>query len=396
MWRLGFLFHEMAFGLLSVFLPLYIISIGGSLLDIGVMTFAASLASIPAFFFWGYMCDKSQRYKRYILLSFLSTSVLLYLFTLSTNVNVLMALYVVISVFHAAHEPPKNVLIAEFYTREEWEKAYALYEGFTEIGWLTGLCTGIFIFSSANFDAKTTLLICSGSNFLAFVLSLFLVADPIIVFERGLVNIEKGVGFVHKGATLASKILEGLPTHILLKMENVYAFCGGLTLFSFATNILFTPLPVFFSKNLNLPTCMVYAIYVSNSAASAIGYFFASNRLERHEERERLQMIVLMRSLLSLLFAGFTALSFGTAIFATLILTLMGFAYALYHVAVLSLSMELIPAGKAGIFDVLISSGSAIGAFIGPFIAQTWGFTYAFLFAGMAFLLAYASFKLHS
>ncbi|MEM2780133.1 MAG: hypothetical protein QW791_04610 [Candidatus Bathyarchaeia archaeon] len=225
-WRLGFLFHEMAFGLFSVFLPLYIISIGGSLLDIGGMTFAASLASIPAFFFWvtcatNHNVINATSYFRFY------PPLFCYTFSLSTNVNVLMALYVVISVFHAAHEPPKNVLIAEFYTREEWEKAYALYEGFTEIGWLTGLCTGIFIFSSANFDAKTTLLICSGSNFLAFVLSLFLVADPIIVFERGLVNIEKGVGFVHKGATLASKILEGLPTHTRLKMENVYAFCPG-------------------------------------------------------------------------------------------------------------------------------------------------------------------------
>ncbi|MEM3553539.1 MAG: MFS transporter [Candidatus Bathyarchaeia archaeon] len=396
MWRLGFLFHEMAFGLLSVFLPLYIMSIGGSLLDIGVMTFTASLASIPAFFFWGYLCDKTQHYKRYILLSFLSTSILLYFFTHPTNVNVLIALYVIISVFHAAHEPPKNVLIAEFYTRDEWEKAYALYEGLTEIGWLTGLCIGIFIFSSASFDAKTTLLICSGSNFLAFLLSLFLVADPIIVVERGLVNIEKSVSFVHKGATLASKILEGLPVHIHLKVENVYAFCGGLMLFSFAANILFTPLPVFFSKDLNLPTYMVYAIYVSNSAASTVGYFLARKRLEQYEERARLQKIVWMRSLLAILLAGFTVLSFGTAIFATLILTLMGFVYALYHVSVLSLSMELIPAGKAGVFDVLVSVGGAIGAFTGPFVAQTLGFTYAFLFAGAAFLLAYASFKLYS
>ncbi|MEM3874680.1 MAG: MFS transporter [Candidatus Bathyarchaeia archaeon] len=393
MWRLGFLFHEMAFGLLSVFLPLYIISIGGSLLDIGVMTFIASLMSIPAFFFWGYMCDKTHHYKRYILVSFLSTSLLLYLFTLSTNVSVLIILYVIMAVFHAAHEPPKNVLIAEYYPREEWERAYAIYEALTEIGWITGLCIGIFIASSAGLNAKITLLICSGSNFLAFFLSMFLIADPIIIFERGLVNIEKSVDLTHKGVTLASKILEGFSVRMRLKMENVYAFCGGLALFSLATNILFTPLPVFFSKDLNLPASMIYAIYVSNSTASAIGYSFAGSELEQHKERMRLQKIVLVRSLLAFLLAGFAALRFGTAIAATLILTLMGFAYALYHVSVLSLSMELIPSGKAGLFDVLVSIGSAIGAFTGPLIAQLLGFTYVFLFSGIAFLLAYALFK---
>lgn len=183
--------------------------------------------------------------------------------------------------------------------KREVGESLRLYEGLTEISRLTGLCTGIFIFSSASFDTETTLLICSGSNFLAFLLSLFLVADPIIFVERGLVNIEKSVSFVHKGATLASKILEGLPVHIRLKMENVYAFCGGLMLFSFATNILFTPLPVFFSKDLNLPTYMVYAIYVSNSAACTVGYFLAGKRLEQYEERARLQKIVWMRSLLA-------------------------------------------------------------------------------------------------
>lgn len=55
--------------------------------------------------------------------------------------------------------------------------------------------------------------------------------------------------------------------------------------------------------------------------------------------------------------------------------------------------MEPIPSGKAGLFDVLVSIGSAIGAFTGPLIAQLLGFTHVFLFSGIAFLPAYALFK---
>jgi len=75
---------------------------------------------------------------------------------------------------------------------------------------------------------------------------------------------------------------------------------------------------------------------------------------------------------------------------------LMGFAYALYHVYTLSLSMELIPAGKAGLFDVLVSLGGAGGAFLGPFIAQTFGFVNVFFLSGVTFFLAYAAFRLSS
>jgi len=395
MWRIGFLFHEMAFGLLSIFLPLYVFEISGSLLYIGVMTSAAMLMSIPASFFWGYICDKTQRYKRYILMSFLSSSVLLCLFTLSENIGILATLYVIMAVFHTAHEPPKNVLIAELYTREEWEKSYAIYEGLTEIGWLTGLIIGIFA-SIANFNSKITLLTCGGLNFLAFLLSLILVKDPILVFERGLVSIEKKVGLTYRGVTIASKILEGFRVNAELEIENLYAFCGGLALFSLATSILFTPLPIFFSRDLHLPTSMVYAIYVSNSTASVIGYFSARNKLEQREEKIRLRKIVLFRSLLAFLLAIFTIMNVHTMIFATLTLTLMGFAYALYHICVLSLSMEIIPAGKAGLFDVLVSLGSAGGAFVGPFIAQNYRFTHVFLLAGIIFLLAYIFFKIFS
>jgi len=45
MWRLGFFFYEIAFGLLSVFIPLYVVTpaIGGSVVNLGIMTSAALL-----------------------------------------------------------------------------------------------------------------------------------------------------------------------------------------------------------------------------------------------------------------------------------------------------------------------------------------------------------------
>jgi MFS family permease len=79
----------MAFGLLSIFLPLYVASIGGSLLHVGLMTSLATLTAIPASFFWGYICDKTRKYKRYILISFFASSILLFLFTFAMEINFL-------------------------------------------------------------------------------------------------------------------------------------------------------------------------------------------------------------------------------------------------------------------------------------------------------------------
>ncbi|MEM0096793.1 MAG: MFS transporter [Candidatus Bathyarchaeia archaeon] len=393
MWRLGFIFHEMAFGLLSVFLPLYVIAIGGSLIDIGVMSAFALFLAIPASFFWGYICDKTRRYKRFILLSFLSSAIILYLFTFTSNVELLIILYVVMSVLHVAHEPPKNVLVAELYTREEWEKTFALYEGFTEIGWLFGLLLGFFM-SALGIGAVFTLFLCSGLNLGAFILSTVLVRDPILILERALLAMEKTVDFACKGITVACRIFDGLLLNESLERENLKAFCGGLILFSLATSMLFTPLPVFLSQGLALSQSLVFALYALNSTGSVLGYFLACRNSDRSVEKSALNRIAISISMLTfLLILAIQPFAFRVALVTT-ILILMGFIYALFLVSTLALSMELLPQGKAGIFNALVGVGGAAGSFIGPFLAEKLGFAYMFLTTGIVFFFAYVAFKI--
>lgn len=245
MWFIGFLFHEMAFSLLSIFLPLYVVGgLEGSLTDLGIMVALANFAAVPFSFFWGYLCDKTQRYRFYILLSFAGTTVLLYFFSLTSVIWVLVVLYAAIAVFHVAHEAPKNVLIAEYYSRPDWERSFASYEALTEVGWLIGLILG-FVLSGYGFSSAAFILFCSLLNLVAFVSSFFSVNDPLFIFERRLVAVEKVLDFAHRGLSLASKTLDGARIRESLRVERVSMFYVGLLWFSFATSMLFTPLPVF-------------------------------------------------------------------------------------------------------------------------------------------------------
>ena len=217
MWRLGFFFHEVAFGLLSVFIPLYLVAfndtsiLGGPLVALGVMTSIAVFASIPASFLWGYLCDKTRHYKAFILLSFASSAILLLLMTLpvAQNILVFVALYVVMQVLHVSHEAPKNVLVAEHYSRDDWEKSYGFYEGFTEIGFIGGLVLGLALTAgwisfaatlSPSILATYTLYLCSALSLVALILSFALVTDPLMIFERRLVVIERKIDLAYRGA----------------------------------------------------------------------------------------------------------------------------------------------------------------------------------------------------
>ena len=404
MWRLGFFFHEIAFGLLSVFIPLYLVTpaIGGSLVDVGIMVSLALFCSIPASFFWGYICDRTRRYKRYILLSFLSSVVILFLLTLpfAQNRVVFIILYVVMAVLHVAHEAPKNVLIAEHYSREDWERSYAFYEGLTEIGWFLGLVLGMFVFSSAlSVGAISTdvFYLCSGLNLAALVLSIFLIADPLMIFERRLVGIERKIDFTFRGVETASRLLDGLPVEGRFREESFFSFGVGLVLFSLASSLFFTPLPIFFSMPpLSLPTSMIFLVYMLNSGGAMFGYFFIGRRARSMEVKKQLQRIVLLRGILVFLLVAVVQFAFYPSALSGLVLVLMGFAYAVYYILMISLSMELIPAGKTGIFDVLVGIGGATGSFLGPYLAQMFGYLPQFLIAGIVFLLAFVILKIFS
>jgi len=397
MWFIGFLFHELAFGLLSVFLPLYITGqLGGSLTDVGLMIAMANFVAVPFSFFWGYLCDKTSRYRFFILLSFLLLTLLLFFFSFTSIIAVLIVIYTAMAVFHVAHEAPKNVLISEYYSRPEWERGFASYEALTELGWLSGLMLG-FLLSSYGFNSTSLILLTSLLNLIAFVASFFLVKDPLLVFERRLVAVERAFDFAHRGLTLASKSLDGMQIKERLKNESVSIFFAGLLLFSLATSMLFTPLPVFFSQSLGVSQSLVFGIFAFNTLGSFLGYVFAGRRTHQLNGMAVMKRANLVRAVLSLLLTSTVVwLSAFTLTLSVIALIVMGVAYGFFLISTLSLSMELIPEGKAGLFNALIGLGGALGCFLGTYTAKNYGFLVLFLVASIGFFLSYIAFKTYT
>ena len=405
MWRLGFFFHDMAFGLLTVFIPLYVVLfkdtsiLGGPLLALGVMTSIAIFCSIPASFLCGYLCDATRHYKAFILLSFASIATILFLRTLpfAQNLIVFVALYIIMQMLHVAHESPKNVLVTEHYSRNDWEKSFGLYEAITELGTIVGLAIGILMFaSSLSFSVLTTytLYLCSALSVVAFVLALALIADPIMIFERGLVRIERKLDYTFRGIEGSSRLMAGLPWEGSLKHDSFRGFVLAIIMFALATSLFFTPLPIFLHEGLGLSTSMVYVAYILNSAGATTGYFFIRRRAQSMDIRKQMPRFVLLRCILILTLVGVILLAFSPMIMTGIMLMFIGFAYAMYYIMMLSLSMEVIPQGKAGFFDGLVSLGAAIGAFLGPFLAFHLNYVPMFVITAFIFLAAFITLRL--
>jgi MFS family permease len=406
MWRLGFFFHEIAFGLLSVFIPLYLVAfkdtsiLGGPLVALGVMTSIAIFCSIPASFLWGYLCDATRHYKVFILLSFASSAIILFLMALpfAQNIVYFVILYVVMQVLHVSHEAPKNVLIAEHYSREDWEKSYGFYEGLTEIGFIIGLAIGLvltlglFAFTATLSSAVLvtyTLYLCSALSLVAFVLSIVLIADPLMIFERRLVGMERTLDFAYRGVESY-----GLRWKGSLKKESFPGFAFAIITFSLATSLFFTPLPIYLKEIFQGQESMVYVAYILNSVGATAGYFLIRNRARSMDLRKQMPRFVLLRGLLIFLFIGVIEFAFSPTIMTGVLLVFIGFAFAMYYIMMISLSMELIPEGKTGFFDGLVGLGAAVGSFLGPFLAHQLSYVPTFIIAGVAFFCAFLILKL--
>jgi MFS family permease len=364
------------------------------------MTSIAIFCSIPASFLWGYLCDATRHYKVFILLSFVSSAVLLFLMALpfAQDIIVFVILYVVMQVLHVSHEAPKNVLIAEHYSRPEWEKSYGFYEGLTEIGFIVGLSIGLvlsiglFAFTaslSSTVLATYTLFLCSALSVVAFILSVALIADPLMIFERRLVKIERTVEFTSRGVESYSLRWKGS-----FKRESFPGFAFAIVIFSLATSLFFTPLPIYLKTIFNGQSSMVYVAYILNSIGATIGYFLIRNRARSMDLRKQMPRFVLFRSLLIFMLVGIIQLAFSPTILTGIFLVFLGFAYAMYYIMMISLSMELIPEGKSGFFDGLVGLGAAVGSFLGPFLAGRLSYAPTFLIAGVGFFCAFLILKI--
>jgi MFS family permease len=230
----------------------------------------------------------------------------------------------------------------------------------------------------------------------AFVLSIVLIADPLMIFERRLVGIERKIDYTYRGVESSSRLMDGLRWDGSLKEDSFRGFALAIVMFALATSLFFTPLPIFLKIGLGLPTSMVYVAYILNSVGATAGYFLIRGRARSMDIRKQMPRFVLFRSLLIFALVGFIQFAFSPSIMTGILLVFIGFAYAMYYIMMLSLSMELIPEGKTGFFDGLVGLGAAIGAFLGPFLAEHLNYLPTFLIAAVVFFFAFIALKLFS
>ncbi len=390
---LAFIPYNVAFGILSVLLPLYIVDeLRSSLTELGTMTSIATAASIPASVYLGRLPDKYGRSKPFIAMSFLGVSTVLLLMPLTRSMTVFMLLYVVMNLAKYVSGPSTSILIAESFERSQWGRAMArqsFVEGVAQAVGLSICSLGV------NCLGYVTLLRVTGPLvFASFVSAMVAVHDPPLYVERLLGRFEGPIvdvetlsfSFQSRGVLAPSRRIMKFDAHPRMAL-----FGFGTVCFAFAASNAFVPLPVYLRENLSAST--VFAMYLLRSLFGTFSYLVFGRFVGSGVAMVKVAAVVRVVLVLLIPLAVSLPPPFSLFVVAAL-LGAVALSWSLYSLGGEVVKVANAKSGSLGVYDALSSVGSALGSFVGGSIPLLLGFGALYIVSSGMFALSALLFAL--
>ncbi|HAF70948.1 MAG: Major facilitator superfamily protein [Acetothermia bacterium 64_32] len=400
-WYLAFLLANAASGAASLLLPLYAHYLGGSAGEVGTISAVGSLVGVGASLLWGRISDRTRRRRWFVILSFAGIALVYGLLPAVRTVGGLVGLGAIASFFWMASSAVSVLVIMERFPEADWEREIGRLNAYSGFGWAIGQALGagwtgmLIAFLGEGVGLRTlglTIGLLGAAG--AMVAGLFL-PEPVRRVERrdfrGLV--------VSLGNFLYERFRYG-PVHLyyLLSPSQILRFLQGRTAFGpdlvllyygvflimAAFSVFFVPLPIFLRREIGWSSPIVYAAYTLHTLASVVSYRWVRGAILRWGHRPVLGVGLLGRAAAFALFAlAGTALPGWTAVPLFLI---TGTTWAMFQLAAVAIVSRLAPEGlqgqALGIYNAINGLGGVVGALVGGFLSDFWGFSATFLVAG--------------
>lgn len=257
-----------------------------------------------------------------------------------------------------------------------------------------GLLFGVIAASAYGFD--TLFVLCGLLCFISAVASVSLVREPILMIERRLIRVERFVNTLTRASILICHADAYARTGQLKNLSQIFRpninfFLLGVFTFSFAGNMLFTPLPIYFSSLYS--TTITFALFFLNSAANTFGYLLVSRVAKSCKKALILASASRMFLIPLLAFLAVLDKYLGCALAAG-ILASLGVIWALFEVSSICLFLELSHLGRSGLYSALIGLGSAAGGLLGGYTSMFYGFKSLFMVCSLMYSATLLTFAL--
>jgi MFS family permease len=389
----------------SVYIPLGIIALGGSVIDVSLAVTSYYLLLVPTTLLWGHICDLGGWRKKMLYLasaiSLLSSIALYY----SRSIASLIVIFGIYSQTAAIFAPAFNLLILETLPKREWEKGYTISNIYTFVGQIIGSVAGVLW---TTFFSITSYPIVPAIFSAAALVSISKISEPKMLLERRSI-LWSAHGLIHRLTHLPLIFLRRphltdfksivVMSRKALTREIPLIFAASF-LFTLSANLFFTSYTPYL-KYVGLTDSEVFLLNIYIVAANAFTSQFLLKRFSGKVSHAVASKALITRAIGMLLAAVFASLVTDTRIFYTtmVVYALLGAAYATININLNSLLFRALPVGKQGgllgVFSSLNGIAFLIGAFASGYISYYFGYTTTFFLAAMLVFLASIALEIH-
>jgi len=388
-------------GIFLTLLPLYILNLGGNVVDVGLTTSVYIVSLVPSALIWGFSADSYPRRKIYITFSYLGMGailLLIYLFGKLSLLPIFLALYGFISV---AAVPAVNLLLMESFTKSSWTDMIARLSFISLIGYDAGIITGVAW--SSFFKLEGLIALSAASSLLSGALAMKLIREPKIVFERKAILFSREV-FTHRLRALPALFLS-FPTVLefrrfarmlrLTFLNEVPLLYLSVFVFDLGANIFGTSYTPALKQNYVLDN-EIFLITFSNTATQTVLYFYIHKRrfFERYTVVDATKWVLGARSGIFLATSIAVALFQGSRLMAAnmVIYAVLGGSFSFYNAAMSTLVFRTLGSQRQGeilgVYSALGGLFSFMGAISSGYLSLTIGYAATFLIAAVLMVLS--------
>lgn len=388
---------------LSIIIPLYILSLNGTVFDVGVAIAAYYLVSIPSSIFWGRMIDRLGRTKLFILLSFLGTLPVIFILYLMGHIGVLELDYGLYALVATAASPALNILVMGTRRDPSLPKYFSRYSIMSITGGLIAFFAGLFIEYSTILYYVDFLL---ALNIVALVLAYLLVRklpQKILSKERmalahRVFPILKMLS-IHPHLTTGMSLVESIHKSLKKKRtRNIYILLVAIALFNFGS-VMFNTSYIPYLRFFGLTYSDVFLMNVLNGIAQLLVYALVLYFVTSVALKSYYTLATLTRSIAYLL-AILPIFLFHHFFFQINILVyyIAGLAYAYWNISSSVMVYDHVRGRHkgyyVGMWAALVGISAIVGAFASGVISASIGYTYTFGIAILVSLLSMAIFRI--
>lgn len=404
-WYSSFLPNGLAGGSTSPLIPLFVTEgLGGTVAQVGIISSASSVASVPSSIIWSNLSDRLHIRKFFIILGFFGMAISLFLMGISTSIKQYFSANLLMGILATASAPVGTVLVIESSKRNKWSERIGTFTRIGGVGWVFGLVIGtVWLKIGTSFldhilAMRALFIIASVLSLLSMFLALKWISRPerkvdrrrILELTKETFRIsEKARYLPHQiGQMFSFEHLKTLKLHgftlrhklMLYYSTTFFLFLGFLTFY-----VVF---PIFLVREVNLSGSEVFLIYIASSAVSALTYKQAGVWVENIGSKKIQLFATSTRILLIPSFALVGAFIQNQLLIISIFVLLhamMGFCWAMINVSsvsiVLSISPEKTRGEAVGLYNAIIGIANIVGGLAGGFLVYHFGYSVAFVCA---------------